>query len=99
VERDRAARHRLLEEARGDRQRRAVREVDKAWMAMLWPLGIEKGKPFKPDQRQRAALLRGAAMGELMNRNQQINTRYTKPYWDGTSSSDRRRPRGSSATT
>ena len=25
-----------------------VREVDKAWMAMLWPLGIEKGSRSSP---------------------------------------------------
>ena len=62
-----------------------VREVDKAWMAMLWPLGIEKGQPFEPDQRQATALLKGVAMGELMNRNLQVNPRYTRPYWEGTS--------------
>lgn len=61
-----------------------VREVDKAWMAMVQPLGIEKGKPFAPDKRQRAILLKGAAMGELMARNLQVNPRYTEPYWKGT---------------
>jgi hypothetical protein len=62
-----------------------VREVDKAWIAMLAPLGIEKGKPFKPDGRQKAILLKGGAMGELMARNLQVNPRFTAPYWDGTS--------------
>lgn len=62
-----------------------VREVDKAWMAMLSPLGIEKGKTFDPDERQRAALQKGAAMGELMTRNLQVNPRYTEPYWPDTS--------------
>ncbi len=61
-----------------------VREIDKAWTAMLAPLGIEKGKPFKPDARQRTALLKGAAMGELMTRNLQVNPRYVEPYWKGT---------------
>ena len=42
-----------------------VRAVDKAWMAMLLPLGIEKGVPFRPDERQQAILLKGVAMGEL----------------------------------
>ena len=42
-------------------------------MAMLLPLGIEKGKTFDPDARQKSILLRGAAMGELMARNLQIN--------------------------
>jgi hypothetical protein len=61
-----------------------VREVDKAWMAMLLPLGIERGKAFKPDARQQAILKKGAAMGELMTRNLQVNPRYAEPYWDGT---------------
>ena len=33
-----------------------VHERDRFYMAMLKPLGIEKGKPFKPDARQRAIL-------------------------------------------
>ncbi len=40
-----------------------VRVIDKAWMAMLLPLGIEKGRPFNPDGRQKALLLKGGAMG------------------------------------
>ena len=62
-----------------------VREVDKAWMALIKPLGIAKGKPFDPDERQQQILLKGAAMGELMNRNLQVNPRFAKPYWEGTS--------------
>lgn len=62
-----------------------VRIIDKAWMAMLLPLGIAKGKPFAPDQRQQEILLEGAAMGELMTRNLQVNPRFAKPYWPGTS--------------
>ena len=62
-----------------------VREVDKAWMAMIQPLGIEKGKAFAPDARQKTALLKGAAMGELMTRNLQVNPRFAEPYWKGTS--------------
>jgi hypothetical protein len=62
-----------------------VRAVDKAWMAMLLPLGIEKGKPFRPDTRQQAILLKGAAMGELMARNLQVNPRFAEPYWKNTS--------------
>jgi hypothetical protein len=61
-----------------------VREIDKAWMAMIEPLGIEKGKPFNPDARQRTILLRGGAMGELMARNFQVNPRFAEPYWKGT---------------
>lgn len=62
-----------------------IRTVDKAWTAMLLPLGIEKGKPFNPDARQKEILLKGAAMGELMARNIQITPRYTQPWWEGTS--------------
>jgi hypothetical protein len=66
-------------------QEEPVREIDKGWMAMLQPLGIAKGAKFEPDDRLRTILLKGAAMGELMARNLQINPRYTEPYWPGTS--------------
>ncbi|WP_339868484.1 DUF1214 domain-containing protein [uncultured Algoriphagus sp.] len=62
-----------------------VREIDKPWTAMLLPLGIEKGRPFNPDERQKKLLLKGGAMGELMARNIQVNPRYTSPWWEGTS--------------
>jgi len=62
-----------------------VREVDKIMMAMLEPLGIAKGVAFDPDRRQRRILIEAAAVGELMIRNIQVNPRYTRPYWDGTS--------------
>jgi hypothetical protein len=61
-----------------------VREVDKTWTAMLLPLGIEKGKPFNPSDRQKSLLLKGGAMGELMARNLQVNPRFAEPYWKGT---------------
>jgi hypothetical protein len=54
-------------------------------MAMLLPLGIAPGKPFRPDARQQAILLKGASMGELMTRNLQVNPRFAEPYWTGTS--------------
>jgi hypothetical protein len=53
-------------------------------MAMLLPLGIAKGEPFNPDERQRAILRKGAAMGELMARNLQVNPRFAEPYWKDT---------------
>lgn len=61
-----------------------VREQDKVWMAMLEPLGIVKGKAFNPDERQTKILVKGAAMGELMTRNLQINPRFAHVYWKGT---------------
>lgn len=66
-------------------QEEPVREIDKGWMAMILPLGIAKGKPFAPDDRLNAILGNGAAMGELMIRNLQVNPRYTEPYWPDTS--------------
>jgi hypothetical protein len=61
-----------------------VRLVDKAWTAMLLPLSIAKGEAFDPDERQRGILLKGAAMGELMARNLQVNPRFTEPFWKNT---------------
>jgi len=45
-----------------------IQERDRFFMAMLKPLGIEKGKPFAPDERQKAILERAAADGEAMSR-------------------------------
>lgn len=47
-------------------QREPVMERDRIMMAMLKPLGLEKGQPFKPDARQRRILEQGARLGELM---------------------------------
>ncbi len=46
-----------------------VQEHDRFFMAMLKPLGIEKGKPFEPDSRQTAILEEAAALGDAMARN------------------------------
>ena len=45
-----------------------VQERDQFFMAMLKPLGIEKGKPFQPDARQRAILEEAARIGDAMGR-------------------------------
>ncbi len=45
-----------------------VRERDRFMMAMLKPLGIEKGKAFKPDARQTGLLTEAALVGEAMAR-------------------------------
>ena len=47
-------------------QREPVEDRDRFFMAMLKPLGIEKGKPFKPDERQKKILIEGAFVGEAM---------------------------------
>jgi hypothetical protein len=46
--------------------REPVAERDRFFMAMLKPLGIEKGKPFEPDERQRKILEDAALVGEAM---------------------------------
>jgi hypothetical protein len=43
-----------------------VFERDRFFMAMLKPLGIEKGKPFQPDERQKKILTEAALVGEAM---------------------------------
>jgi hypothetical protein len=45
-----------------------VQTRDLFYMGMLKPLGIEKGKEFKPDPRQRAILEEAAQMGDAMGR-------------------------------
>ena len=46
--------------------REPVEERDRFFMAMLVPLGIEKGKPFKPDARQEKLLEEATFVGEAM---------------------------------
>lgn len=45
-----------------------VFERDRLFMAMLKPLGIEKGKPFKPNWRQERILIEAALIGEAMTK-------------------------------
>jgi hypothetical protein len=46
-----------------------VQERDRFFMAMLKPLGIEKGQPFEPDARQTAILEDASVLGDAMARN------------------------------
>lgn len=66
-------------------QSEVVDERDRFFLAMLKQLGIEKGKPFAPDQRLVGILERGAAAGELMA---QANT-FAKRFAQGTYWPDR----------
>ena len=43
-----------------------VQERDRIMVAMLRPLGIEKGKPFQPDARQKKILTEATLVGEAM---------------------------------
>ncbi|MFQ6538056.1 DUF1254 domain-containing protein [Aphanothece stagnina] len=47
-------------------QREPVHERDRFFMAMLKPLGIEKGRPFDPNERQTNLLTDAALVGEAM---------------------------------
>ena len=85
-----------------------VQEHDRFYMAMLQPLGIEKGKPFQPDARQTAILEEAAALGDAMSRNVMYEvTQRTKPakpfpgtQWDWVILvSPRRRPRTTASST
>jgi hypothetical protein len=46
--------------------REPVAERDRFFMAMLKPLGIEKGKPFEPNERQTKLLSEAVVVGEAM---------------------------------
>ena len=56
--------------------REPVHERDKLIMAMLRPLGIEKGKPFKPDARQEKLLIEAALVGEAMAKVNSFDKRF-----------------------
>src|SRR5262249_20177967 len=57
---------------------------DKVMLGMLVPLGIEKGKPFKPNARQEKILTEAAQLGELMARNNAYNKRFADAtVWPG----------------
>jgi len=63
-----------------------VKEEDRLFMAMLKPLGIEKGQPFAPTSEQKRALEDGARIGQLMAIANSFDKRFqTAPYqghWD-----------------
>jgi len=57
---------------------------DKVMFGMLVPLGIEKGKPFKPNARQQKILTEAAQVGELMARTNAFDKRYANAsVWPG----------------
>ena len=61
-----------------------VFERDRLFMAMLKPLGIEKGKPFNPTRKQKEILTQAALMGEAMAKANDFSKRLeTAHYVDG----------------
>lgn len=61
-------------------QRNPVLERDKAMMALLASLGIEKGKPFEPDPETEAAMLEGLERAWAWMQDYFIN-RSTVAFW------------------
>ncbi len=67
-----------------------VEERDRFFIAMLKPLGIEKGKPFAPDARQTRILEEGARVGHAMAQATSFNPRldgartYAGKHWENT---------------
>ncbi|WP_347977378.1 DUF1254 domain-containing protein [Microbacterium sp. ProA8] len=63
-------------------QSEVIEERDRFYLAMLKQLGIEKGKPFEPDDRLTRILEQGAAAGELMAQANTFAKRFDQgPYW------------------
>jgi hypothetical protein len=62
-----------------------VQEHDRFFMAMLKPLGIEKGKPFEPDARQMAILEEAATLGDAMARKCDVRGDPARERHDGIS--------------
>ena len=59
-----------------------VQERDRFMVATLKPLGIEKGKTFKPTQRQKEILTEAAKIGELTMKAAVATRRNTPFYWE-----------------
>ena len=63
-------------------QREIVDERDRFYLAMLRRLGIEKGRPFTPDDRLTPILTQAAATGELMAQANTFAKRFAgSRYW------------------
>ena len=69
-------------------QREPLEARDVFFHAMLRPLGLEKGKPFKPDARQTKILTDGALVGEAMAKANSADRRFagskyrSDAHWD-----------------
>lgn len=69
-------------------EREVFEERDRFMLAMLESLGIEKGKPFEPNEDQRRVLKEAAVVGEAMVKTMTFDknfpnvTRYKGTHWD-----------------
>ena len=65
-----------------------IQDRDRFFVAMLKPLGIEKGKAFKPDERQTKILTEAAYVGESMAKANSFDKRFSSvryrpdTHWD-----------------
>lgn len=62
-------------------QSEPVMERDRLILAQLRFLGIEKGKPFKPDERQQRILKDAVVVGEAMAKANTSDKRVEPPFW------------------
>jgi hypothetical protein len=65
-------------------QSEPIMERDRLILAQLRFLGIEKGKPFQPDARQKKILEEAAVVGEAMAKANTSDKRVEPPFWPGT---------------
>jgi hypothetical protein len=65
-------------------QSEPVMERDRLILAQLRFLGIENGKPFKPDARQKKSLEEAVVVGEAMAKPHTTDKRVEPPFWPGT---------------
>ncbi len=70
-----------------------VREVDRYIMGMLRKLGIEKGEPFDPDERQTKILKEALVVGEAMAKANDFSKRLEKGFTARVRTGSSRRPR------
>lgn len=65
-------------------QSEPIMERDRLILAQLRFLGIEKGKPFAPDARQKKLLEEAAVVGEAMAKANTSDKRVEPAFWSGT---------------
>jgi len=65
-------------------QSEPIMERDRLILAQLRFLGIEKGKPFAPDERQKKILEDAAVVGEAMAKANTSDKRVEPAFWPGT---------------
>jgi len=65
-------------------QNEPVMERDRLILTQLRFLGIEKGKEFKPDARQKKILEEAVVVGEAMAKANTSDKRVEPPFWKGT---------------